>query len=175
MPLECSRCRAEYAQGDAFCRKCGASLSASAETALVEQVTPPVVEGEVIELGAEKPKKDLLSNPGLQTLVKVGSKAGEKLYQALQSETGKKLTRGATTIALTIGTELASRAVKNMVAPEKTNKPTAPQPKSLTEQLLNAIQNTPNQPEPPAQPAAQEEIVVIERFYRRRVYRRTQE
>lgn len=174
MALNCGHCQAGYEPSDAFCRKCGAVLSAES-LALVEQseISPRVVEGQVVELGAstEKERKDIMANPAVKTVVKVGSKLGETLFRAMQTETGKKLTQSATTLAVTIGTELATRAVKNMVAPEKGKQSSNTPGQSLANQILQAMQDS-GQPEPNK---VQEEVVIIERFYRRRVYRRNQE
>ncbi len=147
MPFSCSKCQFEYDQADAFCRKCGASLPQEGTfvelpaQAQAPAEARPVPEPEIVQINVTA-LATLPSQPDL-TLAppsKVGAlsrKVGTKVSQALKSENGKRLAKGATALALAVGMELLTKAGKSE---KPANRSVSRPPTSLADAALKAFE-----------------------------------
>ncbi len=141
--MNCEKCQSVYDQEDAFCRKCGAAIVQEATyDSLEDQPTLEIVAVEVVESAALAP-----------------TKAGKlsRITQILQSESGKKLAKGAALVAVGVGLELAAQALgKRQTALARPNPVAFPAEIPL-----------------PAKPAAISEPIILESVTFQRIYTRT--
>src|SRR5438105_611875 len=163
MALHCQKCQAEYDLSDAFCRKCGQPLAQ--EASFSELPPDPALanqpEVKVVEVTSIAPTEATTLVPaGKKPIAALSKKVGAKLSEALKSEQGKKLARGATVLAVAVGVELVTQVAGklNKNAPEK--KAVRP-PVSVGDALLKAMEEQLDTPEV-------DEIYMRERIYIRR-------
>lgn len=178
MQQNCSNCQAPYDTDDAFCRKCGASLAF--DTSVIKAVVadepdaaPEVRTGEIVPVGAESRN---LAKPGARTnLYNLSKKAASKVSDALKTEQGRKLTQGATALAVAVGVELVNHAAGKLAKGRQqgNGKQLATrQPTNMADAFLKAIEDQFNQPGNASDKPDVEETIVKERIYIKRVWRK---
>jgi hypothetical protein len=169
--LSCGECGTSYTAGDAFCRKCGVRLTEQSASAGTEKEKPVVLEGDILNADGT-PVRGRFSTA-------ISKFAGEKLTQAANSETGKKLAKGASAMALTVGAQLVAKAVARKTGEKpQTTRNKKNQPATVSDQLIQAFEDflasDRTKDKRNVERVVEEEEIIEERYTRRRVRRRVE-
>lgn len=192
MQQTCSKCHAPVDTDDVFCRKCGTSLAF--DTTVIETIqqdfddrpVPEVRTGEIITVGPENNRDLAKTGAGARALYNLSKKAASKVSDALKTEQGRKLTQGATALAVAIGVELANQAAGKLIkgaqnpsqnnnSQSKNNQLATRQPTNMADAFIKAIEDQFNRPAPVDDKPDVEETIIKERIYIKRVWRKTQD
>jgi hypothetical protein len=159
--LSCGECGTSYTAGDTFCRKCGTRLSETDTT----KEKPVVLEGDVLNADGT-PVRGRFS-------MAISKFAGQKLTQAANSETGKKLAKGASAMAITVGAQLVAKAVARKTGEKPQTRGKQNQPASISDQLIQAFEDfLASDRAKDKRVVVEEEEIIEERYTRRRVRRK---
>ncbi len=163
MLIKCASCQFECDTTDAFCRKCGMVLAQEAQFVELPAEAATAIQAEASAVEIVTPPVTGLAKRPSSRVASLSRKVGSKVADALKSEQGKKLTRGAATLAVAVGVELVTHATQRLSkapANRADNKLARP-PVGVGDTMLKALED---------HLATDRSDVVEESYYRERVY-----